>query len=551
MRISGRSSGTKTSKTERQSQTGSTGSVKKKSEKQSDEKPAKEAQPSRKGDATKTVPVQTENPDVEVQSSAVSQSPESTQPEPSSATTTSSKTDSRQSSVSQEHASPDVPELNEERASTSTSSSEPSRPSPIANQSASSSTQPKETPPSAPTFSAPSSGPQRQAVPQSNRGPAHNIIRTLSEMSDSSESDCFVQLIEKERLRTKDGKPYLKLTFRDRQRSAQVLLWSENVFYRECEKNWKLGSFFKIRGTMRDSGYGPKLELRRIREVVPQDKENGFNPRNCQPGSKTSPEDIASELLALADAYVEKGPLLNLIRRIFKEYRLRLYETAASRAHHHAYAGGLLEHTLSVTKLAVSIYSHFSAENPQLESRVSKSLLVAGAILHDVGKLLDSQTSLAGAQRTIAGNLVGHAILGLEPIQRFAAEVRLDDATKTRLEHLILTHSRFPDWGAPMPPATLEAMILHYADYVDSTFSSSLKILEEDTTPADFTQKKGPFGVPLLKQTYAKKPSQPAAADSCPPSCVPHSSPDRSIQPAPQPLPQSNPRDGSPDRYDR
>ncbi|MGI6401226.1 MAG: HD domain-containing protein [Thermoguttaceae bacterium] len=259
---------------------------------------------------------------------------------------------------------------------------------------------------------------------------------------------------------------------------------------------------------MRDSSYGPRLEPRLIRKAVAEDKEDGFEPGNCLPSSAHSPDDIASELLAIADKHIGKGPLLNLIRRIFKEYRIVLFESAASRTHHRSYQGGLLEHTSSVTKLTLKLYEHFCFEVPHLSPTISKPLLVAGAILHDVGKILDSQSTAAASQKTLAGNLIGHQILGLEIVERFAAEVQLDDETKYQLEHLILTHSRFPDWGSPFPPATLEAMLLHYADYADSTFVSALKTLDSDFATEDLTRRKGPFGTPLLKPRADRHVSQ-------------------------------------------
>ena len=332
-----------------------------------------------------------------------------------------------------------------------------------------------------------------------SRPPVSSILKTLSEMKEGIEADCFVQLVEKEKLRSRDSKSYFKLLFRDRKNSVQALVWSDHILFQDCDKNWSVGSFYKIRGRITESSYGTRLDIRRIREVVQEDVDEGFNPRLYQPGPETPPEEIAAAVLSFAEKQIGKGTLLNLVRRVFKEYRLALYESAASRTHHRTYVGGLLEHTLSVTKLAVAIYDHFCSEFPSLTARISKQLIVAGAILHDVGKILDSKTTIVDSQKTLAGNLIGHQILGVEIVQRFAAEVRLNDELKYRLEHLILTHSRFPEWGAPTPPETLEAMILHYADYADSTFVSALKILDEDVSSGDLTFKKGPFGVPLMK----------------------------------------------------
>ena len=324
-------------------------------------------------------------------------------------------------------------------------------------------------------------------------------IKTLAELTTTAEADSFVQLVEKERLRTKDGKPYYKATFRDRRRSIETFVWLDSPLFPSCERDWRVGHFYKIRATLRDSTYGVKLEIRKIREVAESDKEAGFTPNLCRPSSETPPETLLSELIALANAHIAKGPLLNLIHRVVKARRTELQELAASREHHRTYVGGLLEHTISVTKIAIALTEHFTTLNPRLRTKLSKNLVVAGAILHDFGKLLDTTSTLVGPQKTVAGALIGHAVLGLEIVNQYAQIVGLDQETRVQLEHIILTHSRFADWGAPTPPATLEAMILHYADYADSTFSSAIKILADDAAPGEFTQRKSPFGTPLFK----------------------------------------------------
>jgi len=326
-----------------------------------------------------------------------------------------------------------------------------------------------------------------------------NKIKTLSELNAFSDGDCFVQLVGCERLKTKDGKPYFKAVFRDRRRVVQTLIWNESPLFDDCANSWRLGAFYKIRASLRDSSYGPKLEIRRIREVVSGDEEEGFDRNNCRPCSKNAPEEIASEILALAKRRLGKSALFNMIQQIFKENRLALCESVASRSHHRAYVGGLLEHTLSVTKIACFLCDHFCAEVSGVPRNFSRNLTIAGAILHDVGKVLDSETTPTGARHTLAGDLLGHALLGCHIARTYGEKAGVERDLLTQLEHLILTHSRFADWGAPTPPSTLEAMILHYADYADSTFTSAVTLLESEESVGGFTARKGPFGVPVFK----------------------------------------------------
>ena len=325
------------------------------------------------------------------------------------------------------------------------------------------------------------------------------VIRTLSQLTTTEASDCYVQLVEKERRVTKEGKPFYKVRFRDRNNTANAVLWSDSALYNDCERFWRPGGFYKIRASFKNTNFGPQLELFRIREITNDDREDGFEENKCRPSSEVPPEAILAEILSIASRVVGKSPLLRLIQKLFKDERLPLCETAASRAHHRSYSGGLLEHTLSVTKLAIQITDHYYATNPELKSRINKPLVVAGAILHDVGKILDTTMDLTGPKRTITGDLIGHNVLGIELIHQRALEVKLDKKVLALLEHIILTHSRFQDWGAPQPPSSLEAAIVHYADYVDSTFASSLQILREDATSEPFTERKGPFGAPILK----------------------------------------------------
>lgn len=340
-------------------------------------------------------------------------------------------------------------------------------------------------------------------APSTNRSGEKTIkvpeIKTLSELNAFTDSDCFVQLISKEKLRTKDGKPYFKVSFRDRKRTVQAIIWNDNQLFVDCDNNWRIGKFYKIRASIRDTNFGLKLEIRRIRETTPADEEDGFAPNKCRPSSEKSPETTSAEIMTLASVHLGKSPLLRLVQKVFKENRIALYDAPASRSHHRVYIGGLLEHTLSVTKIAIFLADHFYANNPLLKDRFSKELVVAGAVLHDVGKILDTVTTVTGPKHTLAGDLVGHAVLGTEIVRKYAAEVGLDEETRIQLEHLILTHSRFADWGAPFPPSTLEAMVLHYADYADSTFANSLNLLETDEGSGAYTLRKGAFGVPIFK----------------------------------------------------
>jgi len=131
----------------------------------------------------------------------------------------------------------------------------------------------------------------------------------------------------------------------------------------------------------------------------------------------------------------------------------------AAKSVHQAYEGGLLLHTLGVARLcraACAIYP-----------RLRRDLLVTAALLHDVGKVWEYKL-FPRLDKTSAGRLVGHVVLGAQEVSRRAREVGIPADTRLLLEHLILSHHGRKEWGSPVEPAIAEAELLHYADMVDS-----------------------------------------------------------------------------------
>ena len=117
--------------------------------------------------------------------------------------------------------------------------------------------------------------------------------------------------------------------------------------------------------------------------------------------------------------------------------------------------------------------------------------------LADIGKLRELSAEPTGAEYTPEGELIGHMPLGRDIVRRAAAEIDLDADTLLRLEHLILSHQRLPEWGSPKPPMTPEALLVHYADDVDAKYHMIYRILRDDTNPGPLTSSKN-----LLRQKF-------------------------------------------------
>ncbi len=323
-------------------------------------------------------------------------------------------------------------------------------------------------------------------------------IVALSQMENNQESDFFALLAEKELHQTKEGKPYLKVAFRDSFRIVRFPIWSDIPIYKDF-KTLRAGTFCKLRALYRITGYGPQLEIRRIRAVNDEDAKDGFDPALLRPASQFPLESMFDEILAIASDHVGKGPLLNLITKIFKENRDAILVGVAARQHHHTFCGGLLEHTLSVTRIAVSLVDHYHSMYPECKKEISRPLVVAGAILHDMGKVREFTHEVASPQHSVAGELIGHMLQGRDMVREAARGLNLNPAVQTHLEHIIISHQRFADWGSPKPPMSLEAMLVHHADSCDALVGSFRNVFAQEEGESELTSKKNVIGYPLLK----------------------------------------------------
>jgi 3'-5' exoribonuclease len=315
-------------------------------------------------------------------------------------------------------------------------------------------------------------------------------IVALSEMVPGEEADLFALLTSKEELTTRDGKPYFKVGFRDARREVSFPIWSDSPWAAECRTSWTPGVFYKLRAVYRETSYGPQLEIRKIRETTDTDAADGFDPSMCLPSSRFDPQAMFDELLRIAEEQVSDGGLRRLVTSILQRNRSKLLTCPAARHHHHAFCGGLLEHTLSVTRNAMLLARRYAEYYPDMKPPLDQDLVVAGAILHDVGKVRELEQGPAATTYTPEGALVGHILLGRDMVREAAADVPIDADRLLRLEHLIISHQRLPEWGSPKPPMTPEALLVHYADDVDAKYHMMVAILESDSNPGPVTSDK-------------------------------------------------------------
>ena len=163
----------------------------------------------------------------------------------------------------------------------------------------------------------------------------------------------------------------------------------------------------------------------------------------------------------------------------------------AARGMHHAYVGGLLEHTLSMAAVARLLAGHYPY--------VNLNLLLAGVLFHDLGKA-DSYSLDEGFGHSDDGRLVGHILRGALLIERAAAELDFPAGELQHLLHLIAAHHGTLEWGSPVVPRTLEAVLLHQIDLLDSRIAGYLDHVRNDAGGGAWTTKRSEmFGTELRR----------------------------------------------------
>ncbi len=313
----------------------------------------------------------------------------------------------------------------------------------------------------------------------------------LCELAPGQYADFFALLSSRTRQTTRDGAPYYSCWFQDAKRKAAYKAWADSTHFAACELEWSEGKFYKIRGTFEENEkYGPQIDIHAIRLVNEEDRAEGFNPADFLEHSRRDPAAMLLELTALAQAEIANSALRDLVLRLLERYAEPLQRLPATLNKFHPFVGGLLEHTLSVTQSCLHLVEKYGAYYTELRPPLNRDLVVAGAILHDFGRVLEFEANSFVPQPTIPGRLFGHLFLGRDLVREAARDVpNLNPELLQMLEHIIITHLNLPEWGSPKLPIVPECLIIHHADDLDAKMEMYVRCLSRDKAPGAFTDR--------------------------------------------------------------
>jgi 3'-5' exoribonuclease len=345
--------------------------------------------------------------------------------------------------------------------------------------------------------------------------PATKTAR-LSDLAHGQEADFFALFSAKEELTTKDGKPYFRVSFRDAKREVSFPIWSDAPLAGACRDEWSVGTFYKVRAQYRETNFGPQLEIRRIRAVAEGDAADGFDPAMCMPRSRREPAEMFEELRALVTENVADAAVAGVVTKLLDDNREVLLKLPAATYNHHAYAGGFLEHVLSVAQTCVYLAEKYAVACHELEPPLDRDLVIAGGVLHDIGKIRELQLTPTGAEYSESGALIGHMLQGRDMVREAAVDCGLTGEKLLRLEHIVISHQRLPEWGAPKPPMTPEALLVHYADDMDAKLQMMICALVADAKSGPLTTNRNPLKQKFYRGTLGAGESNGAEGGDAP-----------------------------------
>lgn len=283
--------------------------------------------------------------------------------------------------------------------------------------------------------------------------------RFVSELTEGARVDASFVVRSKEVRATRNGDAYLALTLADRTGAVPAVLFRPT----RAAVAAPAGSVARVMGVV--TVY---RGIRRISidSLTPADR---WVREDLIASGPRPVEEMKAELSEVVRS-IGEGSLRRLVSTVLKQDDVleRFCTLPASQEYHHAYLGGLLEHTLSVARLCRTIAEAYDG--------VDRDLLVAAAVLHDIGKV-DELSIDTAIGYTDEGRLLGHVVTGLGRVRAAASRLKIERDLITRLEHALLSHHGELEWGSPKRPSTIEALLLHHADNLDAKAAGFLSLV--------------------------------------------------------------------------
>lgn len=298
----------------------------------------------------------------------------------------------------------------------------------------------------------------------------------LYDVANGEAFDLFLLLKAADQRTASNGNPFIAMQFQDESGTMDGMYWSATP---EEVATFQAGRVVRVRG-QRDTYRGkPQVRIRQIRLATDEEPNDPTLYVERLDVSRSELKDQLEEALT----FIEEPHILQVVKHILNQAGEDFYTYPAAKRFHHAIAGGLSYHTLTMVQIAKSLLTIYPSLNA--------SLLMGGIILHDIGKTIEL-TDAVSTEYTLKGQLVGHIVIMVELIEEACRELGIDSDSEPilLLKHVVLAHHGKLEYGSPVTPRVLEAEIIHQIDMMDANIN--MMTTELDKTDA------GEFSAPIF-----------------------------------------------------
>ena len=308
---------------------------------------------------------------------------------------------------------------------------------------------------------------------------------------DKATGKPFISILLIRRLTVKtasNGNPFLSVELGDRGGSFSCTIFSDSPAH-DVMRTGGEGSVVRIDGKI--DHFQGRLSPRIQAAQAVSEEELSTMPGAMENLVELPPED-AEEMWTELQGFIDTIPhdeTRMTTRSAFDEIGEAFRLSSAAVAMHHAYRHGLLEHTLHMARACKALLP--------LYPQVDPSLAMAGILLHDTGKVVEYEGTLA-TRRSRKGILQGHVVLGYAIVRKAGLKARLDSERLERLEHIILSHQGEPEWGAAVYAATPEAVFVSMIDNLDARMGMVQRALRQASETEEFTERIAGLNTQLL-----------------------------------------------------
>ena len=278
---------------------------------------------------------------------------------------------------------------------------------------------------------------------------------------------------------------FLTFTLFDKTGEIRAIVWDngEGIY-----ESFEDGDVVRVEGHVTEYRGNPQITV----ETVEKCRRGDYDLSLFLPRTKRDVHELLHQLTDKAKAF-SNVYLQQLVLKYLEDpkFAAAYIQAPAAKSIHHAVIGGLIEHTANVVTLCETV--------PKLYPVIDTELLIVGAILHDIGKIVE-YTYDGPFDLSDEGKLIGHVVIGERMVAEAIREIPgFPQSLALKLRHMILSHHGKLEWGSPKRPKTLEAIALHLADYLDASVAQFAEIVEDSS---NIQEKWSPYSKRLERQIY-------------------------------------------------